>query len=73
MRLFVNREQMLEKIIKVSNQSEKELTFEIGSNSDLILEKTMITSFSRNNKKVYESIKDILQYLRQNEKPFLKI
>jgi len=41
MRLFVNREQMLEKIIKVSNQSEKELTFEIGSNSDLILENTI--------------------------------
>ena len=41
MRLFVNREQMLEKIIKVSNESEKELTFEIGSNSDLILENTI--------------------------------
>jgi len=38
MRLFVNREQMLQKIIKTSNQSDKELTFEIGSNSDLILE-----------------------------------
>ena len=38
MRLFVNREQMLQKIIKTSNQSNKELTFEIGSNSDLILE-----------------------------------
>ena len=41
LRLFVNREQMLEKIIKVSNDSEKELTFEIGSNSDLILENTI--------------------------------
>ena len=41
LRLFVNREEMLEKIIKVSNQSEKELTFEIGSNSDLILENTI--------------------------------
>ena len=38
LRLFVNREQMLEKIIKTANKSEKELTFEIGSNSDLILE-----------------------------------
>ena len=38
LRLFVNREQMLEKIIKTANSSEKELTFEIGSNSDLILE-----------------------------------
>ena len=41
MRLFVNREQMLEKIIKTSNNSSKELTFEIGSNSDLILENTI--------------------------------
>lgn len=38
LRLFVNREQMLEKIIKTAEKSEKNLTFEIGSNSDLILE-----------------------------------
>ncbi len=38
LRLFVNREQMLDKIIKTSEKAEKELTFEIGSNSDLILE-----------------------------------
>ena len=41
LRLFVNREQMLEKIIKTANNSDKELTFEIGSNSDLILENTI--------------------------------
>ena len=41
LRLFVNREEMLDKIIKTSNKSEKELTFEIGSNSDLILENTI--------------------------------
>ena len=41
LRLFVNREQMLEKLIKTSNQSSSELTFEIGSNSDLILENTI--------------------------------
>ena len=41
LRLFVNREQMLEKIIKAANASEKQLTFEIGSNSDLILENTI--------------------------------
>lgn len=41
LRLFVNREKMLEKIIKTAEQSEKELTFEIGSNSDLILENTI--------------------------------
>ena len=41
LRLFVNREEMLEKIIKTANNSEKNLTFEIGSNSDLILENTI--------------------------------
>lgn len=38
LRLFVNREKMLDKIIKIA---EKDLTFEIGSNSDLILENTI--------------------------------
>ena len=41
LRLFVNREQMLEKIIKTANNAERNLTFEIGSNSDLILENTI--------------------------------
>ena len=41
LRLFVNREQMLEKIIRTSEKSEKELVFEIGSNSDLVLENTI--------------------------------
>lgn len=41
LRLFVNREAMLEKIMKTSEKAEKELTFEIGSNSDLILENTI--------------------------------
>ena len=41
LRLFVNREKMLEKIIKTAEKEEKELTFEIGSNSDLILENTI--------------------------------
>ena len=41
LRLFVNREEMLEKIIKVANKEDKKLTFEIGSNSDLILENTI--------------------------------
>ena len=45
LRLFVNREQMLEKIIKTANKeyeiSGKEKVFEIGSNSDLILENTI--------------------------------
>ena len=41
LRLFVNREEMLEKMIKTAKKSEKNLTFEIGSNSDLILENTI--------------------------------
>ena len=41
LRLFVNREQMLDKIIKTAEKSDKELTFEIGSNSDLILENSI--------------------------------
>ena len=32
---------MLDKIINVAEKSERELTFEIGSNSDLILENTI--------------------------------
>ncbi len=42
LRIFVNREEMLDKIIKTANKSEEELVFEIGSNSDLVLE-NMIT------------------------------
>nr|PZN08289.1 MAG: spore photoproduct lyase [Caldicoprobacter oshimai] len=41
LRIFVNREQMMDKLIKTANQSERDLTFEIGSNSDLILENTI--------------------------------
>ena len=57
LRLFVNREQMLEKIIKTAEKSKKELTFEIGSNSDLVLENTItgnlvwtIENFAKTNK-----------------------
>ncbi len=38
LRLFVNREQMMAKLIKTSLGSGRHLTFEIGSNSDLVLE-----------------------------------
>lgn len=41
LRLFVNREQMLDRLIKRAKGSEKPLTFEIGSNSDLVLENTI--------------------------------
>jgi len=41
LRLFVNREQMMDKLIKTANNSEKDIVFEIGSNSDLVLENTI--------------------------------
>lgn len=57
LRLFVNREQMMAKLIKTANQSDEDLVFEIGSNSDLVLENTLtgnlvwtIENFSRSQK-----------------------
>ena len=41
LRLFVNREQMLDKIIKTAKKADENLNFEIGSNSDLILENSI--------------------------------
>lgn len=41
LRLFVNREEMLYKIIKTAEEADRDLTFEIGSNSDLVLENTI--------------------------------
>lgn len=57
LRLFVNREQMMDKLLKTADSSLKELTFEIGSNSDLLLENTItgnlawtIEKFGKSNK-----------------------
>lgn len=57
LRLFVNREQMLDKIIKTANGADRELVFEIGSNSDLVLENRItgnlewtIEKFAKNEK-----------------------
>lgn len=57
LRLFVNREQMMNKLLKTANSSQNDLTFEIGSNSDLVLENTItgnlewtIEQFAQNNK-----------------------
>lgn len=38
LRIFVNRKEILDKLIKFSNNAREELVFEIGSNSDLLLE-----------------------------------
>lgn len=57
LRLFVNREQMMDKLLKKANSSPNDLTFEIGSNSDLVLENTItgnlewtIKNFAQNDK-----------------------
>ncbi len=41
LRLFVNREKMLEKLIKTVHNDSGDLIYEIGSNSDLVLENTI--------------------------------
>lgn len=46
LRLFVNREQMMLKLLRTSLQSDRPLTFEIGSNSDLVLENTITHNLS---------------------------
>ncbi len=57
LRLFVNREEMLQKLVHAARKSTRDLTFEIGSNSDLVLENTLtgnlewtIEEFARENK-----------------------
>ena len=47
---------MLEKIIKTANKSDKELVFEIGSNSDLVLENMITRKFSMDNRKFCKKI-----------------
>ncbi|HCR44079.1 MAG TPA: spore photoproduct lyase [Ruminococcaceae bacterium] len=41
MRLFVNREEMLERLLRFDARTAKPQTFEIGSNSDLVLENSV--------------------------------
>ena len=85
LRLFVNREEMLDKIIKTAINSEKELTFEIGSNSDLILENTItnnlvwtIENFANTkNGKItfptkFDMVDDIL-HLKHNKKVIIRM
>lgn len=62
LRLFVNREKMLDKIINTANKSDKNLTFEIGSNSDLILENT-----------ITGNLKWTIENFKNSEKGFLTL
>ena len=48
LRVFVNTEEILNRLIKFSNKSENELVFEIGSNSDLLLENLVTDSLENN-------------------------
>ena len=62
LRLFVNREEMLDKIIKVANKSDRNLVFEIGSNSDLILENTITNNLVWTIENFAKSDKGILTF-----------
>ena len=55
LRVFVNTQEILDRLIKFSNNSDKELVFEIGSNSDLLLENL-----------VTDSLKDNIEYFLNN-------
>ena len=48
LRVFVNTEEILNKLINFSNNSDRELIFEIGSNSDLLLENLVTNSLASN-------------------------
>ena len=84
-RIFVNREEMLKKLIDTSNKSSEDLVFEIGSNSDLILENTMtnnlplvIEEFGKNGKGYitfptkFDMVDDILN-LKHNGKTIIRM
>jgi spore photoproduct lyase len=62
LRLFVNREQMMDKLIKTAGRSEKDLVFEIGSNSDLVLENTITQNLEWTIEKFSESEKGFLTF-----------
>ncbi len=62
LRLFVNREQMMDKLIKTAGSSDKDLVFEIGSNSDLVLENTITGNLEWSIEEFSKSEKGILTF-----------
>lgn len=62
LRLFVNREQMMDKLIKTVDRSEKDYVFEIGSNSDLVLENTITQNLEWTIEKFSEREKGFLTF-----------
>ncbi len=62
LRVFVNREEMLDKIIRTAEKSNEELVFEIGSNSDLILENSITGNLEWTIKEFSKSSKGYLTF-----------
>lgn len=62
LRLFVNREQMMNKLIKTAGNSDKDLVFEIGSNSDLVLENTITRNLEWTIEEFSKSPKGLLTF-----------
>ncbi len=48
LRIFVNTKEILDKLINFSNKQDKDYTFEIGSNSDLLLENLVTQDLKQN-------------------------
>ena len=57
LRVFVNTDEIINKLIKFSNSSQEELIFEIGSNSDLLLENFVTNTLTDNLEKFLKSTK----------------
>lgn len=63
LRLFVNQKQILDKLVKHANNSLTEYTYEIGSNSDLLLENLI-------SKNLYNNIEYFLQNTKHGKLTF---
>ncbi len=75
MRLFVNREQMMDKLLKKADSVPDDLTFEIGSNSDLVLENTITGNLEWTIKKFAQSKKGFITFPTKFDmvEPFLTL
>lgn len=62
LRLFVNREQMLDKIMRHGEKMGTDLVYEIGSNSDLILENTITGNLEWTIQRFANSSKGLLTF-----------
>lgn len=62
LRLFVNREQMMDKLLKTARGSDRNIVFEIGSNSDMILENQITHNLEWTIEEFSESQKGLLTF-----------